>query len=132
MAATIHLCTNDVTKRLSLVGIANAGHSDYFTATLVVLSRGFSCKHPFFFDRFQAERFIAALESMLSGVITEGVLNQEYEIDHLTVRNDQLGHVFVAGEVNEHGTSHRLMFAIDTDQTVLQPFIDDLNEAIAH
>lgn len=130
MSDEIHLSTNDDGKRLSLVKVENAGHSDYFVSTLAVASRGFGCEHPFYFDRFHAERFIVALETMVSGVVSEGVLKQEYEEDHITFRNDELGHVFISGEVNEHGTGHRLSFLIDTDQTVLRPFINDFCEVI--
>jgi hypothetical protein len=131
MSAEVHLRTNDHGKRLSLVAVESAGNADYFTAKLHVWSRGFGCEYPFFFNRFQAERLIVALESMISGVIAEGLLKEEYEDDHLIFRNNRLGHVFISGEINEHGTGHRLSFMIDTDQTVLRPFIDDLRAVIA-
>jgi hypothetical protein len=131
MSDELHLCINDDGKRLSLVKVENAGHSDYFVATLVVMSRGFSCEHPLYFDRFHADDFIVALERMVSGEVKEGVLKQEHEEDHITFRNNHLGHVFIAGEVNEYGTGHRLTFVIDTDQTVLRSFIDDFREVIA-
>lgn len=130
MATEIHLRTNDDSKFLALVDIQDAAHSDYFSAMLQVASRGFSCKHRFYFDRFYAEQMVAALEGMVSGKVVKGILKQEFEKDHIIFVNDRLGHVYVSGEVSEQGTDHSLMFVISTDQTVLRPFIDELRAVI--
>ena len=131
VAATVQLLTHDAGKQLSLNNIRFAGDSDYLVADLYVLSRGFSCKYDFYFDRFHVERLLSALEEMDQGMADEAVLKQEWEDDHIRFQNDRLGHVIVTGEMVEHGSGHRFAFTIETDQTVLRPFIDEFRESLA-
>lgn len=128
MPRDVHLQTNDSNQQLSLAAIRQCGSADHFVGMLVVSSNKFGCQSPFYFDRWHAEQAIHALESMLSGVITETVLKEEYGTDHLTFRNNGLGHLFVSGEAN--ADEQRLRFIIATDQTVIRPFIIDLVAAI--
>jgi hypothetical protein len=128
MPIDVHLRTHDPEKRLSLLAIENAGSSNYFRAKLIVQSQGFGCQTEFFFDRFQADDFVLRLKRMVAGAIEEAMLNQEYQTDHLTFQNDRFGHVFVSGAM--HAEDQSLRFLIATDQTVLQPFIEEFGAAL--
>jgi hypothetical protein len=131
MSTTVHLATNDPAKRLSLSNIRLAGAYDYLVAELQVLSWRFSCEHEFYFDRFHADNLLRALEGMDGGIIAEAVLKQEWDDDCIRFENQRLGAVIVAGEVAVHGPDHRFAFTIETDQTVLRPFINDFRSALA-
>lgn len=131
MAETVQLLTYDPAKLLSLNNIRLAGDRDYLVADLHVRSRGFSCEYDFYFDRFHAERVLSVLEEMDRGKTCEAVLKQEWEDDHLRFQTDSLGHVIVTGEMVEHGSGHHFAFTIETDQTVLRPFINEFRDALA-
>lgn len=131
MGTDVDLRTNDPCKQLLLANVRLAGGDEYLVADLQVRSCGFSCTHPFYFDRFHAESLMRLLEEMDRGAVVEAVLKQEFEDDGLRFRNDALGHVTVSGEVVLHWPPHQFAFTIETDQTVLRPFIEDFREALA-
>ena len=131
MAATVHLPTHDPAKQLSLNNIRLAGHHDYLVADLHVRSGGFACDHAFYFGRFSAEELLSLLQEMQGGQVGEAVLKQEWEEDHLRFQNDRLGHVTVTGEMVQYGLGNRFAFGMETDQTVLAPFIREFREALA-
>ena len=131
MPAAVDLVTHDPEKQLSLANVRFAGSREYLVADLSVRSRGFGCEgYPFHFDRFHAERLLAVLEEMDRGGVTEAFLKDEWERDYLKFSNDRLGHVTVTGEVIVDWPEHRLVFTLETDQTVLRPLIDRFRDAL--
>jgi hypothetical protein len=64
-------------------------------------------------------------------LVCEATIKYRYERDFVSFRANGLGQVFVSGELSEYSElTQRLVFAFRTDQTVLKPFILDLEELL--
>lgn len=120
----IHLETHDEFKKLSLENISNRGQGNY-VCDAVVKSGWITCKQRFYFDRYRAEAFLQALVRMHTSFEGETTLQQEYEMQFITVSCNKLGQVTVSGELFEDAIVYQsVKFMFETDQTVLPSFIE--------
>lgn len=121
------LQTNTDNPSLALLGAERFSDGSGYAATLSVSSGAYSVKYPFFFEEHPLNEFIASLSEMqrtLSGVAR---LKPMWEPQFIEFRATTLGHVLVRGELPGHSQHHQsLVFAFETDQTCLAPFIGAL------
>ena len=101
----------------------------YGTTELYVFSRGFSVQNLFYFENIKEFiKELKVIDKTLSGTAT---LKQQYEEDFIRFTGTKKGHVIVEGEIFEHSEfSQKIHFSFQTDQTVLKPFIIDLENEI--
>jgi hypothetical protein len=123
----IELETHDETKQLRLSSIERFGDGSGYRCNLFVRSRGFSCERPFYFDDSHFPDAIKALRAMHAGRPGEALIKGAWEDDYLKFVSNDMGHVFVSGELFEHADPPQsLKFSFRTDQTVLGPLLRDL------
>ena len=102
-----------------------------YTCLLVVRSGGFICEHPFTFDDSTFPDAIDRLKVMDRGNLDAVTVKARWEEDWIRITNNDMGHVFVEGELHEYGDhEQRLVFGFKTDQTVLRPLIKDLERLL--
>lgn len=120
---------DDTWLRLSNVEKFSDGSG--FRCDLAVRSGGFTCQYPFYFDADLLADAIDSLRRMITGLPGLATIKGRYEADFLCFELNKLGHLFVPGELHEHGElSQSLKFAFKTDQTVLAPLAQEL--AVLH
>jgi hypothetical protein len=97
----------------------------YGTAKLYVFSRGFSVQKFFYFENI--EKFVYDLKGIDRTLSGTAILKQQYEQDFIKFIGAKNGHIIVEGEIFEYsGVSQNIHFSFQTDQTVLKPFIANL------
>jgi hypothetical protein len=127
VAQGIEIRTNDETKivRFSQVEKFRDGHG--YGCDLTVVSGGFSCRRPFYFDDVSLAETLPSLRSMATSLEGKCTIRGQYEADYVQLEVDGLGHVLVSGELIEHSELRQhLKFAFRTDQTVLLPLAREL------
>ncbi len=123
MIEPIELQTNDDRFTLRMSGFEKFTDGE-FRCELCVRSGGFSCQRPFYFDDSTLPDAVATLQQMDSGQVARAILKARWEDDFISFESDKLGHVFVSGEIFEHGElSQSMKFEFRTDQTVLGQFV---------
>jgi hypothetical protein len=123
---TIELRTNCSAHVLRLARIEKSKDGGY-ACDLTVVPGGFSCDRQFGFDEDFLNDALEKLKEMSSGRPETAKLRYRYETDELQFRSNDMGHVFVSGDLVEHSDlPQRLHFEFRTDQTVLGPLIRDL------
>lgn len=61
----------------------------------------------------------------------EAIIKGEWDQDYIRIASNDMGHVFVVGELMEHSDlAQSLKFAFRTDQTVLRSLIADLQRLL--
>ena len=126
-ADLIELKTNDADKVVRLSTVEKYPDGSGYRCELFVLSTGFSCDRPFYFDDVALSFAAPELQKMAAGTPGKVIIKGEYEEDFLEIRSNVKGHVWVSGEICEHSESdQRLKFRFRTDQTILLPLARDL------
>jgi hypothetical protein len=119
----ISLCTNDDQKILQFKNFKL--YKSYGETELNVYSRGFSVRRLFYFENIT--EFIKKLKIIDKTLSGTAILKQQYEQDFIEFTGEKKGHVIVEGEIFEQSEfSQKIHFSFQTDQTVLKPFITDL------
>ncbi|MCC5829546.1 MAG: hypothetical protein JJU36_08865 [Phycisphaeraceae bacterium] len=122
----IELQTNDATKQVRLSQVEKYGDG-CFRCDLSVRSGGFSCQRPFYFDDVVLAEVVPALRTMAATLSGKCIIKGQWEVDYLAFEVNEMGHVFISGEIFEHQEfDQRLRFAFRTDQTVLLPLASEL------
>jgi hypothetical protein len=122
----LELQTNDPAKVVRFAEVCKFRDGGY-TCQLEVMSGGFSCRRPFYFDDGSLNKAIGELETMLTGRPGKFLLKEVYELDWVGFELNDVGHVFVSGEINELADMRQqLQFWFRTDQTVLPRLRRDL------
>jgi len=123
----VELRTNDSTKIVRLAHIQKFHDGSGYRCELTIVSGGFSCVRPFYFDDDSLVDALAKLDEMDAGRPESTTIRCRWEEEFLQIGSNDMGHVFVSGEIIEYSERpQRLKFAFQTDQTVLGPLIRDL------
>lgn len=123
----LELRTNDPTKVVRFLQVEKFADGSGYRCDLTVLSRGFSCTRPFYFDDASLSVALKTLRAMAAGAKGACVIHGQWEEDCLRFETDHLGHVRVSGELFEHSElAQSLKFAFCTDQTILSPLVREL------
>lgn len=125
------LPTNDPQRSLRFQGFEKLSGDEHI-CTLCIVSNGFACQRPFYVDSGSLSESLRSLKSMLE--MTPGTLRigTSFEPTFVQLELNDLGHVFVSGEVCEYGEyTQRLEFHFRTDQTVLSPLLRFLTLLVA-
>lgn len=123
----IELRTNDPAAVVRLSHVEKFSDGSGYRCELTVVSGDFSCRRPFYFDEAILSAAVRELESMATGKPGTAFIKAEWEEDFLRFQSNDMGHVWVSGEIFEHAElTQRLKFAFRTDQTVLLPLVRDL------
>lgn len=125
----LELQTNDPAKvvRLSKIEKFREGGGCQYRCELTVMSDGFSCQRTFWFDNASLSIAVPELERMATATAGTAVISQQFEPDFLQFESNEMGHVWVSGEIIELSEfDQRLKFAFQTDQTILPPLARDL------
>jgi hypothetical protein len=122
----IELRTYDETIILRMSNIDKLGDGSGYRCDLCIRSGDFSCQRPFYFDDSHFPDAIDALRRMNRGVAGEATIKGQWENDVVRFTSNELGHVFVTGELFEYSElTQSMRFGFRTDQTVLGPLIRD-------
>jgi hypothetical protein len=128
----IELKTNDTTKVVRLSHVEKFCNGSGYRCDLAVVSGGFSCLRPFYFDDLALSVAVPALREMAAGAEGKCVIKGQWEEDFLQIEANEMGHVWVSGEILEHSEfDQRLKFAFRTDQTILSHLANDLQVLVA-
>lgn len=123
----IELQTNDAHAVVRLSFIEKFHDWSGYRCTLAVVSGGFSCTRPFYFDEVALSLVVPELERMASGASGKCIIKGQWEQDYIQLESNTKGHVVVTGELFENAEiAQQLKFGFRTDQTVLLPFAKDL------
>jgi len=123
----IELQTNDAAKIVRLSHVEKFRNGSGYGCDLSVVSGGFSCRRPFFFDDVALNEAVPALGKMATTLSGKCIIKGQWEEDYLALEVNDMGHVLVSGEIFEHSEyGQRLKFAFRTDQTVLLPLAREL------
>lgn len=123
----VELRTHDEAHTLRFNSLEKFADGSGYRCTLIVVSRGFACERPFYFDDSHFPDAIKALKAMDAGRAGEAIIKGQWEEDYIKFALNDLGHVFVSGELYEHSDmAQSFKFEFRTDQTVLGPLIRDL------
>lgn len=127
----VELKTNDEAHTLRFTSLEKFADDSGYRCTLFVRSGGFACERPFYFDDSHFPDAIMALKAMDRGQPGEALIKGRWEDDYVKFVSNDLGHVFVSGELYEHSDmSQSLTFGFRTDQTVLGPLVRDLSPLV--
>ncbi len=127
VAERIELRTNDPSKIVRLVEIERF-HDGGYRCHLTVVSGGFSCARPFYFDDAALSAAVPCLRKMAAGAAGKCVVKGLWEDSYIQIESNDLGHVVVSGEIVENSEClQRLEFTFRTDQTILAPLSKELN-----
>lgn len=122
----IELRTNDDAAVFRMTDIEKFGDGSGYRCNLFVRSGDFSCHRPFYFDDSHFPDAIEALRRMSTGAAGEATIRDRWENDFVCFTSNELGHIFVTGELFEHSDlPQSLRFGFRTDQTVIGPLICD-------
>src|SRR6476660_10605930 len=125
LLGSLELDTNDPEGVLRLSGVERFSDGSGYKCRLEVRSRGFQCDRDFYFDRSSLGQCVESLDQMVAGAVTSATLKGQFEDDCVRLRQNELGHVWVEGEIFDHPCQH-LRFAFRTDQTVLPRLVKGL------
>ena len=124
----VKLKTNDENLKLNLLNIRKVTDNSY-QSVIEVHSRGFTCKYRFYLSESYLVKAIDNLKIMRRSFMGEAVLSEDYGLSEVTIKINELGQITVSGIITEtSGFDQKLEFDFSTDQTVLQPLIDDLEQ----
>lgn len=122
----IELQTNDDTIVLRMTNIKKCDDGSGYRCDLFIRSGDFSCQRPFHFDDSSFPDAIEALRFKNTGAAGEAIMKGQWESDFVHFKSNELGHVFVTGELFEYSDlTQSMRFGFRTDQTVLGPLIRD-------
>lgn len=128
----IILQTNTDNPSMAFREITRFGDDSGYSARVILRSNWISADYVFFFENRPLIKFLDGLEKIdrtLSGLAR---LKPEYEPQFIEFEGMELGHIFVRGELMEHGQhSQRIFFEFQTDQTCLRPFITEFRKIVA-
>jgi hypothetical protein len=123
----LEIQTNDPKKIVRLSQVKKFGDGSGYACQLTVLSGGFSCERPFYFDDASLLVAVPELDKMATGSPSSAVIKGRWEDDFIQIRSNAIGRVWVSGEIFEHSEyDQRLKFCFRTDQTILTPLARDL------
>ena len=124
----IELATNDADKLLVLEDIERFSDGSGYMAHLRVHSTWLTFTHKFSFHELRLIDAISNLTKMAKGEPAAAKLMGEWESDFLQVELNDLGHVYVTGEIGYEGGPdfQHVSFSFRTDQTVVPPLLRDL------
>lgn len=129
---SIELLTNDPAKILRLTDIEKFADGSGYASTLTVAYAGFSCLRPFYFDDGLLRIACSHLREMAAGNAQTARISGLWEPDYIELRSNDMGHVFVSGEIHEFTEfTQQLKFVFRTDQTALAPLLNDIQALIA-
>jgi len=129
----VELRTNEPAKVLRLGGIHRFDDGSGYECVLTVVSGGFSCTLPFYFDGELLDVALRTLREMDGGCPKAATISGRWMPEFVQIRSNEMGHVFVSGELFEHSESpQQLKFSFRTDQTVLGPFLKDFQAVRDH
>jgi hypothetical protein len=125
--APIILATNDSEK---VCHSRSSIWRDCLQALVRLRSHGFAAEKSFMVDDIsQVVKSLRALCSKLEGEVPLGAA---YEDDEIVLAMNERGQLFVRGRLVTHReATHRLEFQFRTDQTALNPFVQELESLLA-
>ena len=126
---SIILATNCRDPALELRDVERFADGSGFCSEMFIRCHGFSALRRFYFSERSFHATLKALRRMDEQLQGEARLDEIYEHDQfLQFTVDSRGHVRVTGQlVFLDGSSNRLSFEFDTDQTCLAPLIRALD-----
>ena len=123
----VRLQTKTEDPSLEFVNLARFEDGSGYCTDLVVVAHGFSARLYFCFETHPMDVFMEQLRAMNATLRGKAVLKPLFEDPYIVLEMQNLGHVHVSGELMRYGElTQRLEFEFMTDQTVLQPLIEDL------
>ena len=131
VAEHIELRTQDDAKVMIMSQVEKFPDGSGYRCELRVISDGFSCKRPFFFEGSFLSDAVTMLRKMNDGTPGEATIKGMWEEDQVKFTLDKLGHIVVSGQVFERSEyPQEIRFAFPTDQTVLSPLVNDLTRLL--
>lgn len=123
----IELQTNDAHAVVRFSYIEKFNDGSGYRCTLTIVSGGFTCTRPFYFDDVALSLAEPELGRMATGTSGKCIIKGQWDQDYIQLESNAKGHVVVTGEVFENAEiDQRLKFGFRTDQTVLLPFAKNL------
>src|ERR1035437_2313105 len=102
VAERIELKTQDDSKVLRMFQVEKFPDGSGYRCELQVVSRGFSCQIPFYFEGSFLSAAVTALHRMNESQPDEATLKGLWEEDNIQLTSDKLGHIIVEGKLFEH------------------------------
>ncbi|HKJ32815.1 MAG TPA: hypothetical protein VKA34_13355 [Balneolales bacterium] len=98
-----------------------------FSCKLKIRSRGFGIEKTEYFDNISD--FIDQIETMNTTLTGQAIIRENYHDHYIKFEITKTGHVIVSGHLFEYSQhKQELLFEFKTDQTCLEPFIQDLKQ----
>ena len=100
------------------------------TFNIFIKSRSFSGVGECEYDIKEFKRFVFELQEMYDFKRKSVIFKDICYGSEITFKMSKLGSVEICGTVYADGMQHGLVFTFSTDQSVLLPFINDLNKLV--